>query len=109
MATLEAMACREALSLAEDLMIQNFVVASDSKQVVNDIERGTNGSYGRIISEVKHHASFFNCTFVFEGRASNTDADRLAKFSNTLDQGRHLWLIHPHDPFCIPLHVVYDQ
>lgn len=28
---LEAIACREALSLAEDLVLQNFVVASDSK------------------------------------------------------------------------------
>ena len=41
------------LSLAEDLMIQKFVIASHSKQVVNDTGRGTNGNCGCIISEVK--------------------------------------------------------
>ena len=86
-ATLEAMACREVLALAEDLMIQNVIIASDSKQVVNDIERGTSSTYGCIISEIKQRASIIKYKFTFEGRASNTDADRLAKFSNTLDQG----------------------
>ena len=86
-ATLEAMACREALALAEDLKIQNVIIASDSKQVVNDIERGTSSTYGCIISEIKQRVSLINCKFTFEGRASNTDADRLAKFSNTLDLG----------------------
>ena len=92
---LEAMACREVLALAEDLMIQNVIIASDSTQVVNGIERGSSSTYGCIISEIKQQASLINCKFTFEGRASNTDADRLAKFSNTLDQGRHLWFIHP--------------
>lgn len=40
-ATLEAIACREGLSLAEDLMLQNFVIASDSKQVISDIDRAS--------------------------------------------------------------------
>lgn len=86
-ATLEAIACREALSLADDLMIQNFVVASDSKQVVNDITRGSNGAYGSIITEIKRRALPFNYIFTFEGRAANNDADRLAKYSHSLDRG----------------------
>ena len=52
-ATLEAMACREVLALAEDLMIQNVIIASDSKQVVNGIERGSSSTYGCIISQIK--------------------------------------------------------
>ncbi|EMS57964.1 Acid phosphatase 1 [Triticum urartu] len=36
-AILEAIACREGLALAQDLMLQNFVLASDSKQIVSDI------------------------------------------------------------------------
>ena len=47
------------LSLADDFMIQNLVVASDSKQAMNDIEKGTNGSYECIISEVKQRMRFF--------------------------------------------------
>lgn len=34
--TLEAIACREALALVDDLHIQQFVVASDCKQVISD-------------------------------------------------------------------------
>ena len=52
-ATQEAIACREALSLAEDLHIRDFFIASDSKQVINDINKGYKGKYGAIISENK--------------------------------------------------------
>ena len=38
-ATLEAIACREALFLAKDLMLHSFIVASDAKNIVNDIHR----------------------------------------------------------------------
>lgn len=85
LATLETIACREALSLAEDLMIHNFIIAPDSKQVVSDITRGSKGAYGSIITEIKRRADTFNCIFTFEGRAVNKDADRLAKFSHYLD------------------------
>ena len=50
--TLEAIACQEALSLAEDLMLQNFVVASYSKHIVKDIEKGSQGAHGNIIREI---------------------------------------------------------
>ena len=66
-ATLEAMTCGEALALAEDLMIQNVIIASDSKQVVNGIERGSSSTYGCIISEIKQQASLINHRFTFEG------------------------------------------
>lgn len=51
-ATLEAMACREGLALAEDLLVQNLVVASHSKQVMGDIHKATRGRYGTIVSEI---------------------------------------------------------
>ncbi|VAI44478.1 unnamed protein product [Triticum turgidum subsp. durum] len=41
---LETFACREALSLAEDLHVQNLMVASDCQGVVNDIVHGTGDS-----------------------------------------------------------------
>lgn len=48
----EAIACREALSLAEDLCIHHPYIASDCK-VVNEIHDGVGGSYGGIIKEIK--------------------------------------------------------
>ncbi|XP_073362487.1 putative F-box/LRR-repeat protein At3g18150 [Aegilops tauschii subsp. strangulata] len=35
-------------------VIQNFIVASDAKQIIGGIEKGTNSSYGHIIREIKH-------------------------------------------------------
>ena len=106
----EAIACREALALAEDLSLQDFVVASDCKTVVDDIQRGQGGAYMTIIKEIYRRRSSFNsCNFFFEGRSSNTDAHNLAKHSLLLDQGRHLWLIQPHDPSCIPLNAQLDE
>ena len=43
--TLEAIACREAIPLAQDLQVRNFVISSHSKQVVNNnILRGSQGA-----------------------------------------------------------------
>jgi hypothetical protein len=47
--SLEAVACREALSLAADLSIQRLCVASDCKQLVNDIAADSGGVYAPII------------------------------------------------------------
>lgn len=41
-AALEAIACREAFALADDLL-HDFVVATDSKQVATDIQKGSKG------------------------------------------------------------------
>lgn len=101
-ATLEAIACREAQSLAEDLLLHDIVVATDSKQVANDIHNGCSGMHGQIIVEIKLRAAEFNCIFRFEGRASNSEAHLLAKFSHSLYRRRHVWLGQPHDPICIP-------
>ena len=39
-ASLEVQACNAVLALAEDLNLQNFIVASDSKQTTSDICQG---------------------------------------------------------------------
>ena len=64
-ATLEAIACREALSLADDLLLHNFLVATDSKQVANDINMGCTGIHGLIVAEIKLRTTKFNCSFCF--------------------------------------------
>ena len=109
-ATLEALACRESLSLAQDFSMHHLQIASDCKQVVNHIRQGVGGSYGSVIREILETArNFTSCNFVFEPRASNVDAHRLARFGVSLPQGRHLWLGSPHDPIAIPVNVGIDQ
>ena len=88
--------------------MRGVTVASDSKQIVSEIYSGSNGVYGAIISEINNRALLFNYKFTFKGRAVNRDADRLAKFSNSLDQGRHIRLTQPHDPIVMPLHVEFE-
>jgi hypothetical protein len=48
--TLEARACREALALSEDLALTRIHVASDCSSVVSDIQGGSLGKIGSIIS-----------------------------------------------------------
>ena len=100
--TLQALACREALSLAEDLNLNNLIIASDAKQVVSDISKSHMGKTAAIIQEIRFRASSFICNFMFEGRAANRDAHKLAKFSLSLGPGRHVWLGQPRIPNCIP-------
>lgn len=52
-ATLEALACMEALALARVLSIARVIIASDCKEVMNDINSGLGGgSYGSVIREI---------------------------------------------------------
>lgn len=101
-ATLEAIACREGIALAQDLNIHNFIMASDSKQVVSHINKGSKGRYGAIVSEIKLSSALFICNFVFESRVANYEAHSLAKFSLRLGPGRHVWFCQRHDLNCIP-------
>ena len=59
---LEAIACREAIALAEDLNIQHFVIA----KVIDDINKGSQGNYGAIISEIRLQAVLFQHNFTFK-------------------------------------------
>ena len=51
---------------------------------------------------------FEECNFIHESRSRNHEADSLAKYSLYLDNGRHLWLLMPHDSVIIPPELV-DQ
>lgn len=81
---------------------------SDSKQVVGEINQGSQGTAGAIITEIKSRAAAFNCIFTFEGRAVNVDVLSLARFSLSLAPGRHVWFDQPHNPNYIPLVVDFD-
>lgn len=107
--TLEALACREALALATDLLLSHVEVASDCKGVVSDIQNYTGGLHGNIIREIKDTMSEFeSCTFIFEGRMSSIEAHSLAIHSLSLSVGRHIWLLQLPDINCIPMQLIVD-
>ncbi|XP_073355474.1 uncharacterized protein [Aegilops tauschii subsp. strangulata] len=86
-ATLEALACREALALAQDLSLSHVIVASDSKGVVQDIKLGIGGMYATIVKEIRETMELFQeCTVIFEGRETNQEAHSLAKHAFGLDE-----------------------
>ena len=66
--TLETIACRAALSLTENLLLRNFMIAIDTKQVARDIQKGSRGSHGQIIAEIKLRALNFICNFLLRGK-----------------------------------------
>ncbi|XP_020153536.1 uncharacterized protein [Aegilops tauschii subsp. strangulata] len=108
-ASLEVIACREALCLAEDLNIHNFVVASDCKQVVADIDHNAGGRYRAIISEIHFRTANVQCKFTFECRAANYEAHSLAKLSLSREPGRHVLFGVPYNQNRVPLHVAFDE
>ncbi|KAK1602924.1 hypothetical protein QYE76_018047 [Lolium multiflorum] len=90
-ATLEALACREALALAEDLNIQKMVVASDCLQVINNIHGDFRGSYSMVTREINaKSSSFSDVRFRHENRASNSEAHRVARSFVSSITGRQL-------------------
>jgi ribonuclease HI len=67
--TLEAMAYREGLAIAADLLLQSFRLATDCKNVVRSVAGEGKGSYGHIVQEIKARTrSFQEVELVHERR-----------------------------------------
>lgn len=95
-ATVEAIACREALCLAQDVGLNSIVIASDCEGVVQSIKEGTLGENAMIIKEVRELKKGRNdVIFKFESRICNGDAHNIARNSLNLNFGHHLWLVEP--------------
>ena len=75
------MACRDGLALMSDLLLWKVRIATNSRNVVKNMQGFGMGSYGHIIREIKARmmASFTSVEFVHESKNSNVDAHRLAK------------------------------
>lgn len=84
-----------------------MVIASISKQVVDDINTGNRGIYGSVIKEIRLRASHFMCSFTYESCDLNVEAYTLAKLAHSLGPGRHVSLGHSHDSRCIPQTVLF--
>ena len=98
--TMEEIACREGLALANDLGLQKLQLASDCANVVRSIRDNGLGQYGHIVQEIRASLNDFQVAEVrHEGRVSNEDAHRLATSSIYKSCGRHVWLVNPLNVF----------
>jgi ribonuclease HI len=101
--TLEALACREALSLAQDINTRRIRVASDCLNVIRSMDQGTMGAYAHVVRGFKETARELDeVVVVHECRVSNKEAHNLARSSVLLEHGRHVWLLVPPAGVCIP-------
>lgn len=53
---LEALACRDALALAGDLIARRILISSDCQMVIKDLEENVGVRHGMIIREIEAHA-----------------------------------------------------
>ena len=105
--TFEALAVRESLALADDLYEHRISVASDCKNVIDDIRQGSAAAYGAIIREIVDRSKFFAiCSFSHEFRSSNVEAHNLAKHALSLGVGRRVWLGNPGNLSFVPVNIV---
>jgi hypothetical protein len=94
--TLEALACSDGLAIAEDLLLQQFWLASDRNNVIKSLTGDGMGYYDHIVQEIKARAGSFRCVeFVHESTNSNVDAHNMARSSLPLSLGTHMWLQYP--------------
>ena len=105
---LEAMACAEGLSLAQDLQLQQIRLATDCLEVVQSVRNSSMGRYGMIIKEIKsREAAFSEVQICHEGRKNNMEAHVLARNAVSDSEGRRLWLINPPDN--VPLTISFVE
>jgi hypothetical protein len=106
---LETIAFREALALAKNIALTKVLVASDCASIVTDIQGGSMGRNGSIISEIRSRAATLSSySFVHEGRASNFEAHNLARHALLFEVGRHVWLVAPYADH-IPVNIIINQ
>ena len=102
-ASLEAHACSEALALANDLNLQDLLIASDCLEVISNIDQHAIPVYASVLQEIQVTRNFFNSVnFRFEHRENNFEAHSVAKGAASLPVGRHVWLGILPDIACIP-------
>jgi len=98
--TMEAIACREGLALASDLMFRKVRLASDNVSVVRSFKGD-----GKDVQEIKaSSAAFESFDFVHEGRVSNVDDHCLARSCVNCELGRQVWLLSPPEGVCTSVH-----
>jgi hypothetical protein len=88
---LEALACREALALAADLLVERITVASDCLDVIKELHGQHLGAYSHILLEMKETVEHRGgASFHHEGRRCNIEAHLLARYASSLVAGRQV-------------------
>jgi ribonuclease HI len=88
--TMEVLALREGLALANDLSLSQVRMASDCANAVRSMAGSTSSVYGQIVKEIKDGAADFQMMeIVHERREANSDAHTLAR-STLSSTGRHV-------------------
>jgi hypothetical protein len=101
---LEALACREGMSLAKDLFLHKIKLASDFANVVRSIFEHELGPYGHVVWEISAgRTDFQSFELVHEGQRSNVDAHKLARGSLGAGIRRHVWLLDPPNGVCFSI------
>jgi hypothetical protein len=86
---MEAITCREALALAQDLHLQRITVAMDCLTVINTMERPYAGPFSMVLEEIKADARLLaEASFRHENCASNSEAHRVARSDVSSPIGR---------------------
>ena len=76
----EAIACKEGLALASDLVLRDLILVCDNVGVIKSIKEGSMGTFGHVVQEIRARSNDFRLVdFVHEGRQSNMDAHNLAR------------------------------
>ena len=95
------------MAIAEDLYVQKIQVASDCKNVVDDINQGSSADHAAIIHEIIERSIVFHaCNFIHNFRSLNFEAHNLTRHALSLGFGRRVWLGQPGDLSFIPVNVV---
>ncbi|KAK1644381.1 hypothetical protein QYE76_062186 [Lolium multiflorum] len=103
-ASLEAIACNEALSLALDLQLTKIKIASDCLEVIINLNNKVPCRYVMVLKEIEYRSSLFQvASFSHEFRESNGDAHSLVKAVVSLPAGRYTWLLGTPEITYIPV------
>jgi ribonuclease HI len=92
--TAEALACREGLALASDLMLHKVRIATDCANIVKNMHSLAMSPCGHIIRDIKAGMASFASMEVVSIN-SNGGAHRLAKSSIYESVGWYIWLLFP--------------
>ncbi|KAK1699140.1 hypothetical protein QYE76_015837 [Lolium multiflorum] len=89
--TLEALACREALSLAQDINARRIRVASDCLNVVRSTNQGTMGAYAHVVREFKETARELDEVVVVHEARGRIEQEELAGEAHVLSFSAKAW------------------
>jgi ribonuclease HI len=108
--TLEALACREGLDVADDLGIGQVHAATDCLEVVKGLQEGSLGVYSNILKEIRARMlQRGGTTFGHERRDFNKEAHIVARFASSLPVCQYVWYLDP--PIDLQTHakvVIFD-